>query len=124
MMPKNKQNNGAGAEADPSTQPPPGIPLGLPKDQWLPFLEMKMKLEFKAQKVKDEQERDLEMEKLRLENEEKARQAELRKLELTKNSTQSSPEGKPKSMKVPRLQDDEDTDMYLRAFELLAETNG
>ncbi len=63
MIPKNKQNNGAGAETDPRAQPPPpGIPPGLPKDQWLPILEMKMKLEFEAQKDKDKQERTSKLE--------------------------------------------------------------
>ena len=134
-MPDTRNKSKDGTADDNVVETPEGIPAGLPPEHWMQYLQMKMTAETEKLRLENE------TEKLRLENEEKARQrelekerekterlrieAEIRKAELANASTnQSNSESQSKfDMRVPRLKDNDDIDVYLRAFELMAEAN-
>ncbi|KAJ8024102.1 hypothetical protein HOLleu_36732 [Holothuria leucospilota] len=112
-------------------QTPHSIPEGLPKEMWVQYLIDMQKLQHeKDVKLQIEKlQHDRELEKIKAEKE-----IELRELEFSERSSSSSLHGNSQEIsnmtygydirRVPRLRDDDDIDVYLRAFELLAEGNG
>ena len=103
---------------------PVGVPPGLPKEFWMEYL-LKMKesdrqQELELKRIESDRQQELELKRL-----EANTQIELQKLQnesSSETSSTSSVNGTSNHVKVLRLQSHEDIDIYLRAYELLAES--
>ncbi len=89
------------------TPPPPGIPEGLPPDMWVGYL-----IELK----KVEANKEIELARLAVDKE-----VALKKIQ---NPAPLSATDSADKVRVPNLRDQDDIDVYLRSYEMLAGTNG
>ncbi|PIK45269.1 hypothetical protein BSL78_17866 [Apostichopus japonicus] len=104
---------------------PPGIPEGLPKEMWIDYLLEMRKVEAQIEIEKSKQDHELNKAKVEADKEVKLQQLQTEKetAKVQANPTSVASGESVNLMKVPRLHENEDVDVYLRGFEMLAETN-
>ena len=114
--------------------PPAGVPDGLPKEMWVQYLLEMRKVEVQKEIEMSKVEVQKEMSNTAAETERMKIQAEkeiaIQKMQMNQTHETKADIKPPVSVenmsnfiRVPRLQEEEDVEIYLRAFELLAETN-